>query len=91
MIKLNSTYTPSCACLNGFLFVPVAKNSRNFLCFDFKKPKISQIVIVIVMTAGYKTQTRYKMKTRNYELSIKHGLRIKRGLRTVYIKAALER
>ena len=30
----------------------------------------------------YKTRTRYKMQTRNYGLSIKHGLR------TVYIKTA---
>ena len=32
----------------------------------------------------YKTRTRYKMQTRNYGLSIKHGLR------TVYIKPAFK-
>ena len=40
---------------------------------------------------GYKTQTRYKMWTRNYSLSIKYGVGIKRGLWTVYVKTTLER
>ena len=31
----------------------------------------------------YKTWTRYKMGTRNYRLSVKHGLGIKRGQWTV--------
>ena len=40
---------------------------------------------------GYKTWTRYKIRTPDSGLSIKHGLGIKRGLRTMYIKTALER
>ena len=33
----------------------------------------------------YKTYPRYKMGTRNYKLSIKHGLGIKQKQLTVYI------
>ena len=40
------------------------------------------------LRTGYKTQTRYKMWTRNYGLSIKHGLGIKCRLWTVYIKTS---
>ena len=44
------------------------------------------------LLTGYKTRTRYKMGTRNYRLSIKHGLGIKHRQLTVYILCtALER
>ena len=35
------------------------------------------------LRTGYKTWTRYKMRTGKYGLGIKHGLGTKRGLRTV--------
>ena len=43
------------------------------------------------LLTGYKTLTWYKMRTRNYGLSIIHGLGIKCRLQAVYIKTALER
>ena len=42
------------------------------------------------LLTGYKTLTWYKMRTRNYGLSIIHGLSRKRRRQTVYVKTALE-
>ena len=40
------------------------------------------------LQTGDKTRTVYKIRTRNYRLSIKHRLGLKHGLQTVVIKTA---